>query len=108
MTDDEVRMKMAEFLGISLEEFDRRMAIQAERERLIASVTDQQLEARFGFVPEGDELEHLRRDMRVHVLGLPPDSSRCPDCGGTGDSFRSPAGIVRCRTCGGHGWLAGG
>ena len=108
MTDDERRANMAEFLGISLEEFDRRMAIQAERERLIASVSDEQLEEKFGFVPEGDELEHLRRDMRVHVLGLPPDSSRCPDCRGTGDSFRSPAGIVRCRTCGGLGWLAGG
>ena len=107
MIDDELREYMAEFLGISLEEFDRRMAIQAERERLIASVSDEQLEEKFGFVPEGDELEHLRRDMRVHVLGMPPDSSRCPDCGGTGDSFRSPAGIVRCRACGGHGWVSG-
>ena len=107
MNDDQFRAMMAEHLGISLEEFDRRMAIQAERERLIASVTDEQLEEKFGFVPEGDELEHLRRDMRITVLGLQPDSSRCPDCGGTGDSFRSPAGIVRCRTCGGHGWVGG-
>ena len=107
MIDDESRQRAARIAGLTLEEFDRRRAIQEERERLIDSVTDEQLKERFGHVPEGDELEFLRRDMKVHVLGLPPDSTRCPDCGGTGDSFRSPAGVIRCQTCGGHGWVRG-
>lgn len=97
----------ASIAGLTLEEFDRPMALHAKRERVIAAVTDEQIKEAFGFVPEGEELEFMRRDMRIHVAGLPHDSRRCPDCGGTGDSFRSPAGIIRCQTCGGQGWVRG-
>jgi len=102
--DDEFRIVMAETFRITPEEVDRRLADRAERERLIASVTDEQPEEMFGHVPEGDEVAFMRRNMRITYLNLPPDSARCPDCDGTGDSFRSPSGIIRCRTCGGHGW----
>lgn len=107
MMDDESRERWARIAGLTLDEFDRRIAMQAERERLIASVTDEQLEEKYGHVPEGEELEFLRRNMRITLLGLPPDSVRCDDCGGTGDAVRSPAGTIRCRTCGGHGWVSG-
>ena len=107
MIDDEAQARMAEIAGLTLEEFDRRLALQAELERLIDSVTHEQLEEKFGCAPEGDEAEFMRRDIEINLLGLPHDSTRCHGCGGTGDSFRSPAGIVRCRTCGGHCCISG-
>jgi hypothetical protein len=79
-----------------------RRAEDADRQDLYDTVTDEQLEEAYGFVPED---ESWRDSMKNVLLDLPSRATGiCPDCGGSGDSFRSPAGIVRCRTCGGSGW----
>lgn len=80
-----------------------RQAEDADRQDLYDTVTDEQLEESFGVVPED---EYRRSSMKGVLLDLPSRASGiCPDCGGTGDSFRSPDGVVRCRTCGGSGWV---